>query len=310
MMRPLSFHGVLAEVSRVVGWLVVLLLLPAPFAFAGDGELDTFILTGPDSFTTSTTADFTFDSNLTTRPVEFWCALDAEDSEPCNSRTWHREGITPGPHRFFVYAYDRARGRVDNSPAEWPWTVEETPLDAGSPGGDAGSGNDGGSTGSDAGSDVDGGSSGSDAGSTVDGGSSGSDAGSDIDGGSSGGDAGSSEDGGSTGSDAGTSGNDGGSPASDAGSTDGGGSPGNDAGTAGNDGGSSGDADGGTSPDDDGGTPGEDGGSTDPVPPGDTPSSDALDYLDSGMGCTGAPAPGAMTGLVLLALALRRRRRR
>ncbi|QSQ22153.1 hypothetical protein JY651_44660 [Pyxidicoccus parkwayensis] len=317
MIGPLSFHCVRARMMCLAGWLVLLVLLSVSSAFAGDtGELDTVILTGPDSFTTSTTADFTFRSTLINRTAEFWCSLDDETYAPCNDGTWHREGITPGLHLFWVYAYDRLMDRVDSTPANWEWVVEEAqpPLDAGSPG-DAGSG------------DTDGGVPPADAGSGADAGSPGSDAGSgNNDGGSPASDAGTSVDGGSTGSDAGSGNNDAGTPPRDAGSGNDGGSTGTDAGSSGeHDGGSSGDVDGGTGPTDDGGTgnthdggtpgtdagaPGEDGGTPAPVPPGDTKPPNALDYLGSGMGCTGAPAPGAMTGLLLLMLALRRRKRR
>lgn len=247
------------------------LLLAAPSALAGDTqELDTFILTGPDLVTASTTADFTFRSSLTNRAAEFWCSLDDEPYAPCDSGTWHREGIAPGPHVFWVYAYDSLLGRVDETPANWEWQVEEAPppLDAGCPDGDAGTGN------LDAGAPCDAGTGDLDAGSPVD-----------------------------AGTDAGT-GSDAGSP----GDTDAGPGPADDGGTTGTDAGV---------PADDAGTPVEDAGTAqdggrpdDPVPPGDTTPPDALDYLGSGMGCTGAPAPVAVTGLMLLVLALRRRRGR
>lgn len=286
MIAPPSFDSVRAPVARVAGWLVLLMmaLLLVPSAFAGDlPDLDTFILTGPDAVTASTSADFTFRSSDNNRDPEFWCALDDEDYAPCHDGTWHREGITPGMHVFWVYSHDKQTGRVDGTPASWEWMVEEAtpPLDAGSPGGDAGTGADGGPTAGDAGPGEDGGSPGADAGT---GGN---------DGGSTAGDAGPEEDGGPSGGDAGTGGNDGGPAGSDAGTGDGdGGTPAEDGGTSDEDGGVHGD----------GGPPG-------PVPPGDVMPPDALDYLGGGMGCTGAPAPGAMTGLLLLVLALRRQRR-
>jgi hypothetical protein len=260
MIAPPTFNMVRAGMARVAGWLVLLglTLLCVPSAFAGDW-VDTSILTGPDEVTTSTTADFTFESTAT--DPGFWCALDEElPYEPCDDGTWHREGLAPGPHLFRVYSYNRQTGLVDKTPAFWEWTVEEVPppLDAGSPGGD------GGMPGGDAGTGADGGPSGGDAGTG------------DTDGGTPAGDAGTHADGGPSPSDAGTG--DSGTPAEDAGTADG-------------DGGASDDA-----------------GRPDPVPPDDTPTDEALDYLGSGMGCTGAPAPGAVAGLLLLVLALRRRR--
>ncbi|MCY1018922.1 hypothetical protein [Pyxidicoccus sp. MSG2] len=303
MIAPPTFDLVRAGVMRVAGWLVLLglTLLCAPSAFAGDGEVRTHILTGPDDFTTSTTADFTFASNVA--DAEFWCRLDEGPVYVlCDGDTWHLEGLAPGPHSIQVYAYDWREDLVDETPATWEWTVEELPppLDAGSPG------DDGGVPGGDAGTGADGGSSGGDAGTgDADGGPSPSDAGTgDHDGGPAGGDAGTGGgDGGPSPSDAGTGGGDGGTSGDeDGGANPGGGedggTPAEDAGTANEDGGT-GDGDGGT---------GDDAGRPDPVPPDDAPTSDALDYLGSGMGCTGAPAPGAVAGLLLLMLALRRRR--
>jgi MYXO-CTERM domain-containing protein len=131
-------------------------------------------------------------------------------------------------------------------------------------------------------------------------------------------------------------------PPLDAGSPDGG-APDNDAGPGGQDGGSTGDEDAGPAGGEDGGPPGEvdagtsggddagpgdpedagtPGGGTDagdagdagdappgPPPPDGNAPPDALDYLGGGVGCTGAPAPGAVAGLLLLVLALHRRRR-
>ncbi|WP_164012714.1 MYXO-CTERM sorting domain-containing protein [Pyxidicoccus trucidator] len=330
--------------------LVALALLAVPSAFAGDEpqpEPDTIIQTGPPPFTTSTTADLTFTSKNVSEP-EFWCALDNEMYAPCNDGTWHRANLAPGQHVFWVYVHDRRTQRTDESPANWEWVVEApTPLDAGSPGGDGGvpggdagsPDDDGGSSGSDAGTGAndggtpesdagtggnDGGSSGSDAGTGGnDGGSSGTDAGTGgNDGGSSGTDAGAGDnDGGTSEPDGGPGDNDGGTAEDDAGPGDtDGGSPGNeDGGTPGeDDGGTSGGEDSGTSGEDGGTSPGEDAGTGDsqdagrpgPVPPGDERPPNALDYLGGGMGCTGAPAPGALAGLMLLVFALHRRRRR
>jgi hypothetical protein len=295
MIAPPTFAVVRAGVVRLAVWLVLLglTLLCAPSAFAGV-RVDTFIRTGPDPFTTSTTADFTFESNVA--DVEFWCKLDeAPEYVLCDGATWHLEGLALGPHTVWVFAFDPRTEQVDPSPPSWEWTVEEAPppLDAGSPGGD------GGVPGDDAGTGPDGGSSGGDAGTGgADGGPAPSDAGTgDPDGGTAGGDAGpGGGDGGPSPSDAGTGGSDGGTSSNEDGGTNPGG--GEDGGTPADDAGT---------PDGDAGT-GDDAGRPDPVPPDDTPDSDALDYLGSGMGCTGAPAPGAVAGLLLLVLALRRRR--
>jgi len=252
MIAPPNFDVVRGPVVRVLGWLglVGLALLVVPSAIAGDQvDLDTFILTGPPPFTSSTTAAFTFRSTVIRGTPEFWCALDDEAYAPCHDGTWQRKDLALGSHLFWVYAYDPRTQRVDATPANWEWVVEEGPYDGG---GDAGSPDD---------------------------------------------------DGGSPSSDAGPRDNDGGTAEADAGpGSHDGGTPGEDAGTLG---------DGGTLPDEDAGTdaPG-DAGQPGPVPPGDTLPPDALDFLGGGMGCTGAPAPGALAGLTLLVLALHRRRGR
>ncbi len=296
MIAPPTFDIVRAPMVRALGWrvLVALALLAMPSAFAGDTpDLDTFIHTGPPPVTTSTTADLSFSS--TAANALFMCALDDEDYAPCDEGTWHRDNITPGEHRFWVYSMTRSSGRVDDTPASWEWVVEEAPpLDAGSPEGDGGvpEGDAGSPAGDGGASDADAGPGGND------GGTAGSDAGpGEVDGGGSGSDAGPGGDGGASGGDAGPGGNDGGATQADAG-------PG------GNDGGTSGGEDGGVSGEDGGTAPGDDAGQPGQVPPGDTPLTDELDYLGSGMGCTGAPAPATLAGLMLLMLALHRRRRR
>ncbi|HZI09718.1 MAG TPA: hypothetical protein VE153_04945 [Myxococcus sp.] len=320
MMTLTSFHPGRARLS----WLALALtLLAAPGALAGDRpEPQTFIDEKPEAVTTSTTADFVFRSNVPR--AEFWYSFDGEDYQR-STGTLSREGLAVGVHDIWVYAHDLDTGATDRSPAYWMWTVEEgqPPVDAGSPGEDAGT-VDAGSPGQDAGTVDAGTSGGQDAGSAPDAGTSGGqDAGTAPDAGTSGGqDAGSSGGGTDAGSPGG--GQDAGSPGrTDAGSPGGGqnaGSPGgSDAGTpgGGTDAGSPGGVtDAGTSPggDDagsaDGGSP--DGGPPDvggEVPSGDNPSSETLDYLGGGVGCTGAPAPSAVAGLLLLVLAIRRRRR-
>lgn len=298
MMFSLDFHTVRGRAARVL----LVALLVAPRAFAGDRDgPDTFIDEGPEDGTTSTTADFVVRS--TAVRAEFWCLLDdEEDYRPC-SRTPRYEGLAPGEHSFFVYSYDPDTGKVDREPAEWFWVVVEEgpPLDAGSTGGDGGS--DAGAPGEDGGTpDLDAG--------TADGGTSGGeDAGGGTDAGQDAGAPGGTDAGSPGGNDAGSPGDtDAGSPGgTDAGAPGGqdAGSPGgDDAGAPGGEDAGGGDTDGGST---DGGLP--DGGSPGDVPPGDGVPPEALDYLGGGVGCTGAPAPGAVAGLLLLVLALRRRRR-
>jgi MYXO-CTERM domain-containing protein len=294
-----SFHVTRARLCRLA---LVLVLAAAPGALAGDRPTpQTHIDEGPEAVTTATTADFVLRATVGGRTLPgalFWCSLDEGEFLPCEPA--HRvEGLGVGPHLLVVYAVDPETGRTDaEEPAFWEWMVEEgaPPMDAGSPGGDGGVPGDGGTSG------------GQDGGSSTDGGTSGGqDAGTELDAGTSGGqDAGSpgNDAGTSTGSDAGTSGNpDAGSP----GNPDAGTSTGSDAGSPGNpDAGTSGGDDAGPGDIEDAGSPGGGG-----VPPGDdgVPPEEALDYLGGGVGCTGAPAPSAVAGLLLLVLAIRRRRR-
>lgn len=294
MIPPPNLYCMRARLMRALGALLlwVLALVAVPVALAGDQfDPETTIVTGPPPETSSTTADFTFESTAPRLRTAFYCRLDGDElTEYVLCETpWHVEGLEPGYHSLWVYSVNLDNGRPDPSPALWEWMVvpEGPPLDAGSPdgGGDAGPG------------DVDGGTSGNE-----DGGGSGDAGPGDTDGGTSGGgDGGASgdEDGGAAGSDGGTAGNE------DAGPSGGdGGSPGNDDAGSADDAGTPG-GDGGTS---DAGTPGDDGPSDPPPSDGDVPT-DSLDYLGGGVGCAGAPAPGAVVGLLLLALALRRRRR-
>jgi hypothetical protein len=215
MMSLTNFHTARVRLS----WLALALtLLAAPGALAGDrpGGLDTFIDEKPAEVTTSTTADFVF--RATVANAEFWYSIDDEPFVQ-SGRTLRREGLEPGLHFIWVYAHDLDTGDTDTSPAFWMWTVEEgpPPVDAGSPGEDAGT-VDAGSPGQDAGT-VDAGTSGGQDAGTVDAGTSGG-----TDAGSSGGtDAGS-----SGGTDAGSSG---GTDAGSSGGTDAGSSGGTDAGS-------------------------------------------------------------------------------
>lgn len=301
MIVPPTFAVIRARLTRVLlgfGAWVLALVVAAP-ALAGDRrEPDTFILTGPDLETASPTADFTFTS--TAARAAFYCLLDGDETTeyvPCDT-PWRVEGLGLGEHLLWVYSVDLDTELPDPSPALWEWTVVEgPPLDAGSP--DAGpGGQDGGPSGSDGG--------------TPGGGDSGTSGG---DGGTPGG-----EDSGTSGGDSGTpggqdAGTSGGSDSGTPGGEDSGTSSGEDAGgPGGQDAGPSAGEDAGPGAPGDAGTPGggADAGDGQPLPPppGDAVPPEALDYLGGGVGCTGAPAPGALAGLLLLVLALNRRRRR
>jgi hypothetical protein len=83
---------------------------------------ETTIGSGPSSPTTSTSASFTFTSSEAGSTFE--CALDDAAFAACVSPASYTVGI--GSHTFQVRARDGA-GNLDQSPANYPWTVEAPP---------------------------------------------------------------------------------------------------------------------------------------------------------------------------------------
>ncbi|HEV2950500.1 MAG TPA: cell envelope biogenesis protein OmpA, partial [Actinomycetota bacterium] len=86
---------------------------------------DTAIINRPADPTDSTSATFTFTSNLP--GVTFECALDeAADSlsfSPCGGTSITYNNLIFGEHEFAVRARD-AEGNVDPTPATWGWDVQ------------------------------------------------------------------------------------------------------------------------------------------------------------------------------------------
>ncbi len=84
---------------------------------------DTFIQSGPEEIHPSTTATFTFGSNLPN--VTFECSIDEAAENlfflPCPS-TYVLTDLALGEHELLVRAVDPA-GNVDLIPAEWSWEV-------------------------------------------------------------------------------------------------------------------------------------------------------------------------------------------
>jgi parallel beta-helix repeat protein len=88
-------------------------------------KLDTFVDSGPDAATESTTATFDFSSDHP-GPVTFECLLDdAETFEPCDATTTY-SGLAQDEHELQVRARD-ADGNVDPTPAEWSWEIGDVP---------------------------------------------------------------------------------------------------------------------------------------------------------------------------------------
>jgi hypothetical protein len=100
---------------------------PASRAFGVDARApETTITAGPphDIATRSTTVAFTADKPGTT----FRCRLDDAAATACTSPR-SLTGLADGPHRFTVYAVDRA-GNEDATPAEHLFVVDGSPLTA------------------------------------------------------------------------------------------------------------------------------------------------------------------------------------
>jgi hypothetical protein len=80
---------------------------------------ETTIVSGPPRLTSSPTATFEFAAN---EPATFACSHDGQPFEACASPVSYL-GQTQGEHSFEVRARDLS-GKVDASPASWPWTVD------------------------------------------------------------------------------------------------------------------------------------------------------------------------------------------
>ena len=92
--------------------------------------------------TAGTGATFAFAGVPTAGTSGFECSLDQATFTACTSpRTY--SGLAAGAHEFRVRARDQA-GNVDGSPATAAWTVEQTPGDPATDGGDPGAGDTGG----------------------------------------------------------------------------------------------------------------------------------------------------------------------
>jgi|GEM_PF-5629030 len=125
--RSLRSDGAVDETPALYGWTI-------------DPTVpDTFITSGPDTLTSSTTATFTFAASVEIVGV-YWCALTVGEAQPTESdwaecdATTTFEGVTNGQHTLWVYAVTLA-GVADPTPATWTFTVDsdqpETVITAG-----------------------------------------------------------------------------------------------------------------------------------------------------------------------------------
>ena len=101
---------------------------PASYEWTVTPTPDTFIDTGPEDPTESTTATFTFSSDIP--GVTFECAFIPADGielyEACSSPLTYT-GLAFGEYALLVRAID-ADGNMDLTPAEWEWEIGEVPA--------------------------------------------------------------------------------------------------------------------------------------------------------------------------------------
>ena len=98
---------------------------PASYTWIIDPTtLDTTIDSGPSSPTRSTSATFTFSSNLS--GVTYECSLDGVTFSACPNP--HTQGnLTDGTYTLHVRAVRTSTGIKDSTPATYTWTVDTTP---------------------------------------------------------------------------------------------------------------------------------------------------------------------------------------
>ena len=101
----------------------ILEMLPKDWTWTVDSKLpETTITTKPSTPTNQTTGTFEFDCNETA--CTFECQIDNGAWSACSSAQEY-PGLDEGTYTFRVRAKDAA-GNIDDSPAEWMWTVDTT----------------------------------------------------------------------------------------------------------------------------------------------------------------------------------------
>jgi CSLREA domain-containing protein len=114
--RAIDFLGNIDPTPASYSWAVQ----AAPTGIAPE----TFIVSGPDSTTSSTAASFVFDSNE--EDVSYQCALDGGTFEPCEP-TETFSNLPVGARTLEVRAID-AEDIPDASPARYEWTITFAPV--------------------------------------------------------------------------------------------------------------------------------------------------------------------------------------
>ena len=107
---------------------------PATWVWTIEEEIDTIIDSAEDgngnpvgnesSTTTSDSITFTFSAVNNSTNAEFFCSIDSEEAELCNSGSITYTGLEIGvEHIFRVSAFTESQ--FDTTPATWVWTIEE-----------------------------------------------------------------------------------------------------------------------------------------------------------------------------------------
>ena len=86
---------------------------------------DTSITSKPSNPSNSSSAEFTFSSDVTDSTFE--CKIDGVDFTLCTSPQ-NYTGLAEGAHTFSVHAIDPI-GNPDPTPATYAWTIDTTPPD-------------------------------------------------------------------------------------------------------------------------------------------------------------------------------------
>jgi hypothetical protein len=108
--------------------LILLFVLGAVVPVAGAAPKaapETTITAGPPDPVASSSASFTFTSNVSSDDeVRFACSLDSQTFRSCSSPGVY-SNVADGLHTFFVFAI--SDGVIDETPASWTWAIDTTP---------------------------------------------------------------------------------------------------------------------------------------------------------------------------------------
>ena len=102
-------------------WIILEEPLDTRIDSAEDGNGDR---AGKESSTTSDSITFTFSAVNNSTNAEFFCSIDGEEAELCNSGSITYTGLEIGvEHIFRVSAFTESQ--FDTTPATWVWTIRK-----------------------------------------------------------------------------------------------------------------------------------------------------------------------------------------